>query len=140
MAVDWPCGERERLANDFPIHDGRRLLADHQSTCYTLSLELKLEHELLSRHRGAFPSAIPHIAGVLAGERRAGKARCVPQERHIDAHRDRVTRRATDRNRNNRTSSFHHDISQFLKLRRVPRAEPLSTAGRSLRTWRHGIA
>src|SRR5260221_13094662 len=99
MAVDWPCGERERGAHDFPIDDVRRLLADLESACYALSLELKLEHELASRHRGAFPSAIPRTAGVLAGERRAGKARCGPQQRHIDAGRDRVTRRATNRNR-----------------------------------------
>src|SRR5712671_6108516 len=120
MAVDWPCGERERVAHDFPINDVRRLLADHESACYTLSLELKLEHELASRHRGAFPSAIPCIAGVLADERRTGKARCVPQERHIDAGRERVTRRATNRNRNDYPGSFHDDpssLSSFVAYR-----------------------
>src|SRR6478735_593733 len=106
MAVDWLCGERERLANDFSVHDVRRLLADPQSSCHALSLELKLEHEWLPGDRGAFPSAIPRSAGVLAGERCAGKARCVPQERHINGRRERV-RRTTDRDRDDCPGSFH---------------------------------
>src|SRR3954454_1118819 len=112
MAVDWLRGERERLANDFPVHDVRRLLADPQSSCHALSLELKLEYEWLPGHRRAFPSAVPPGAGLLAGERCAGKARCVPQERGIDGRRERV-RRATDRDRDDCPRSLHQTSPGF---------------------------
>src|SRR5262245_29637607 len=97
MAVDWACGERERVANDLPLDDVRGLFSDHESAAHALSLDLKFEHELVSGHGGALPSAIPHTARVLAGEQRDGETRGASRERRIDSRRDRVTGRADDR-------------------------------------------
>src|SRR5580765_4045689 len=98
MTVDRSCDERERVANDLPLDDLRGLLSDHQSTCHALPLNLKLEHELVSRHGGALPSASPHIRGVLAGGWREGEAWGASRERH-DGRRERVTGYADDRDR-----------------------------------------
>src|SRR3954469_15039035 len=99
MTVDWACREREQLANDFPGRDLRGLLSDRQATCHSLSLDLKFEHELLARHRGALPSAIQHVLAVLAGGQRASEAGWPSRERHIDGRRDQVTRCTDDRDR-----------------------------------------
>ena len=117
MAVDWACREREPIANDLPINDVRGLLADDQSTRHALSLELNLQHELVSRHRRALPSAIPHKPGVLAGKDCPGEARCALRERPIDSRRDRVPGRPDDRYRRDCQSTLHLDLSLFVTFR-----------------------
>src|SRR4051812_21137132 len=110
MAVDWACGEREQLANDFPVDYFRGLFSDRQATCQSLSLDLKFEHEVLARDRGALPPAIQRVLGVLARQR-ASEARWASRERHIDGRRERVTRCTDDRDRRDDKSAFHVDTS-----------------------------
>src|SRR3954465_11060690 len=113
MAVDWPCREREQLANDFPGGDLRGLFSDRQATGHSLSLDLKFEHELLAGHRGALPSAIQHVLGVLAGGQRASEAEWPSHERHIDGRREGVTRCAEARDRRDYKRAFHVGPSLF---------------------------
>src|SRR5262245_35170363 len=128
MAVDWIGGERERLAHDLPVDDIRGLLADRQSTRYALSLDLELEHELLSGHSGALPSAGPRKPGVLAGSERQGEARRASCERRIDCRRDRASRRADDRDYRHCQSTFHLDTSLFRNLAAVTPGKPSQPA------------
>src|SRR5262245_56937633 len=97
MAVDWAGGERELLTSDLPFGDAGGLLSNHESTRHALSLDLKFEHELVSRHGRALPLAVPLTHGVLAGGRHEGEARCATRDRRLDSGRDRVTGRADDR-------------------------------------------
>jgi hypothetical protein len=77
---------------------------------------LELEHELLARRRGALPSAIQEVLGVLVGDHRASEARWASRERQIDGRRERVTRCANHRDRRDYQSAFHVDTSLFATI------------------------
>jgi hypothetical protein len=113
MAIDRARDERERVAKSLPLDDLRGLLADRQSTGHPLLLDLKLEHDQVSRHRGALPSAIPHVSRVLAGSQREGVARGASRERHVEGRRNRVTGRIDGQIRRECQSALHLDTSMF---------------------------
>jgi hypothetical protein len=118
VAVDWACGEREPVTNDFAVDDVRGLFADSQPTRYMLSFGLELQDELVSRHGSPLPSAIPHKPGIRAGGQHHGEARCALRERPIDRRRDQVPGRAHDRYRCDCQSTFHLHTSLFRPFRR----------------------